>query len=107
MAIAILNVLVTAVTAQPTAAQQGAGRLLEYFVGREQESRRYCDSKRPGRLPVNYQFEPGGLLERNLGRFSALENLVDQRRRASEDRGEIRLVRSEAAAGQEFAAAPN
>jgi hypothetical protein len=38
--------------------------------------------ERLGSLLVDYQFELGGLLERNLGRFRAFEDLVNERCRA-------------------------
>src|SRR4051794_35632695 len=52
--------------------------LFDDRIGAQQERFRYCDPKSLGGLKIDHQFEFGGLLDRHVGRFAALQNLIHE-----------------------------
>src|SRR5262245_45599374 len=53
-----------------------ARRLPDHLIRQHQERRGKCDPERLRRLEIDGQFELHGLLDRELGRLSSLEELV-------------------------------
>ncbi len=51
--------------------------LLDHLVGAHQERFRYREAERLGRLEVDHELELGRLLDGQVGRSSALEDLID------------------------------
>ena len=63
----------------------------DHLVGAEQHAPWDLEAERLGGLQVDDQLELGRLLERDVARLRALENLVDETRRAPGQRGEVAL----------------
>src|SRR5207247_2508771 len=57
--------------------------LFNYFVGARKHCGRNFEVERLGGLEIDDQFEPGRLLDRQVGRFGAFENLVNEVSRAA------------------------
>jgi hypothetical protein len=55
-----------------TNAPQQTAPLFDHLVGERQKRRRYFEAERLGSLEVEYEFEFGGLYDRQVGRFLAL-----------------------------------
>jgi hypothetical protein len=55
--------------------EQKACISLNHRIGLCDEERRHCEAKRLGGLKIDNQLELGGLLDRQVGRFGALEDL--------------------------------
>jgi len=53
--------------------------LLYDLVGEGEDAMRNCQSERGSGLQVDHKFEPGRLLDRQIGGFGALQDLVDER----------------------------
>jgi hypothetical protein len=66
--------------------------LLDHLVGVGQQRGRDGEVEHSGGLEVDHQFEFGGLLDRQVARFGALENSVDVARRLSKLINGIRTV---------------
>src|SRR5260370_982275 len=71
--------------------------LLDYLIRPLQERRRDRQSESLGGLEVDDQLELGGLLDRQVGRLGALENLIDVNRRALPGAIDVRSVAHEPA----------
>src|SRR5436305_622770 len=50
----------------------------DHFVGAKQHRRRYIDAEHLGNLQVDYRLELRWLLNRDVGRISTLQYLVDE-----------------------------
>jgi hypothetical protein len=55
---------------------------------------RHVEAKRPRGLEVNHQIEFGRLLDRNVGRLCAAQNLVDESGGAPKQVREVRPIRA-------------
>jgi hypothetical protein len=64
-------------------------------------NQRHREAERLGRLKIDDKFELGRLLDREIGRFSPLENAIHVNRRLPELIGEIHSIRDETAAFRE------
>src|SRR5262245_21437006 len=62
------------------------------FVSPQEQRLRDGQTESLGGLEVDHELEPGGLLDGQIGRLGALENLVDERRHASELVRNIRSI---------------
>src|SRR4051812_17148617 len=57
----------------------GRGSLLfNYFVGTREHCGRNFEAERLGGLEIDDELEPGRLLDRQVGRFGAFENFVNE-----------------------------
>jgi hypothetical protein len=54
--------------------------LLDHLVGAGDQRWRYSETERPSRLQIDDQCESGGLLNREIGRFSAAQDLLQETR---------------------------
>src|SRR5215475_9810203 len=59
------------------AAQQKKKPLFDHFVGAGEQRGRYCEIKRLRGLEIDDELKFGGLLNRELVRFSSLENTIN------------------------------
>jgi hypothetical protein len=64
------------------AQRQHPGVSLDHLVSATQQGGWHIEPKRLGGLEVDHQFELGGLLDRDVGGFRALHDLIDVSRRA-------------------------
>src|SRR4029453_13510577 len=69
--------------------------LFDHLVGAGDEGRRQGETKRLGGLGFDNEFEPRGLLDRQIGGLGTLENFVDKDRGALEVRGVVCRVRDQ------------
>src|SRR5262252_1991729 len=66
--------------------------LVDHLVGEDVELRRDRHSERVGGLAIDHQVEFRRLLDRQVARLGALDNLVDERCGAAEEIGEVLAV---------------
>jgi hypothetical protein len=86
---------------KPTHAPQQTAPLFDHLIGGHLHNQRHREAERLGRLKIDDKFELGRLLDREIGRFSPLENAIHVNRRLPELIGEIHSIRDETAAFRE------
>src|SRR5258705_6485591 len=80
----------------PKSAKNGSGAFLfKDLVRAGEKGRRDFDTKRFRRFEIDGKQEFGGLLNRKVGRFGALENSIDKMGGAREQGEEVRTVRDQ------------
>jgi hypothetical protein len=57
---------------KPTRAPQQTASLFDHLIGERKKLRRYFEAERLSGLEVEYEFEFGGLYDRQVGRLLAL-----------------------------------
>jgi hypothetical protein len=72
-------------------------KLLDHLVGKREELFRNRQAKRLGGPGIEHELEPGWLLDWNIGRACAVQNLVHMARRASRSVVEVGAVAKERA----------
>src|SRR5262249_28440019 len=75
-----------------TYAPQQTTLLFDHLVGEDVELRRDRYPESVGGLTIDHQVEFGRLLDRQVARLCALENLVDERRGATEEIEEVLAI---------------
>src|SRR5260370_10838853 len=76
--------------------------LFDHLVGLRQERARHGEPERLGGLEVDHQFEFGRLLDRQIGRLGAVEDLSGVNADLAIDRSEARSIADQAAGSGEF-----
>src|SRR5258708_35488347 len=71
---------------------RSAGGLFDHLVGKREQGWRNFETDAPGGLQIEHERVTGRLLERQIGRLGALEDAVDQCRRAFKPFRQIRSI---------------
>jgi hypothetical protein len=71
--------------------------LLDHRVGAKQDAQPHLETERPCCLHVDEEFTPGRLLDREVPRLSAFEDLIDAERGTRGEAQNIRAVRQDSA----------
>src|SRR6266852_9935521 len=83
--------------------QETSAKLFDHLVGEDIKLRRNRQSKRIGSLAIEHEMEMRRLLDWNIARLRALENLVDERCGPVVEIGKVLTVTHEAAVNRIFA----
>src|SRR4029077_1480250 len=81
--------------------------LFDHFVGAIEQRTQYVETKRPGSLEIDHEFEFHGLLDRQIGRLCSIQNLLDIARQTFGLENPTRPVRQQSTAVHELAPRSN